>query len=67
MKRTHRLMLVLNFAVSFQDNDSIEYMEYDQLKLFLTRKELMHLYARLKAGDNYATFCNSTINQVVGV
>jgi hypothetical protein len=67
MQRTHRKMLVYNWVVSFQDNDNSVYMEYDQLKKYLTRKEMLALYNAVKSGKNWMTFSNPQIHQVVGV
>ena len=48
MKRTHYDLLVMNFAVSFQDDDDVCYMEWPQLKKYLSRKELIMLIHAFK-------------------
>lgn len=74
MKRTHRQLLVLNYAVAFKDNDDLVYMEYHQLKKYLSRQELVNLYRKLKQGGDYSNCLygadlesNAQVNQVVGV
>lgn len=48
MKRTHRTLLVMNYAVSFQDHDEVTYMEWSLLKKYLSRKELIQLIHNFK-------------------
>lgn len=68
MSRTHRKLLVLNYVVSFQDHDDWTYMEWTQLKKYLTRPELIQLIRNVKAGKNYVSnLDNVKISQVVGV
>lgn len=67
MKRTHRELLVLNWAVTFQDHDNIEYYEYKQLKSLLSRRELVELYHRVKAGHPMLVVNNTKVHAVQGV
>lgn len=67
MKRTHRLMLVLNYVVTFQDHDGFAYMEYADLKRYMSRKELTALYAGLKAGLRQFSVSNASIHTITGV
>lgn len=74
MKRTHRQMLVLNYAVSFKDHDDIVYMEYRHLKKYLSRQELINLYRKLRQGGDCSNCLygadlesNVQVHQVVGV
>lgn len=46
--RTHRNLLVMNYAVSFQDNDDTSVMEWSQLKKVLSRQELIQLVRAFK-------------------
>lgn len=66
--RTARTLLVLNYVVSFQDNDDCTYMEWDQLKKHLSRPELIRLIRNVKVGKNYlGSMDNAKISQVIGV
>lgn len=61
-------MLVLNYIVTFKDHDQWEYMEYEQLKLFLTRRQRMMLYNNLKNDINYLSAIeDGPLTQVMGV
>ncbi len=66
--RTARTLLVLNYAVGFQDHDDCVYMEWAQLKKYLSRAELIQLIKNVKSGKNYLSgMDNAQISQVIGV
>lgn len=66
--RTPRKLLVLNYVVSWQDNDNFSYMEWNQLKKYLTRRELIQLIRNVKSGKNYLSgMDNHQVSQVMGV
>jgi hypothetical protein len=68
MKRLHRTLLVLNYAVSYQDEDHTSYMEWAQLKKLLTRSELIQLIRNVRAGRHYmSAMSNPLVSQVIGV
>lgn len=67
MKRTHRTLLVLNYAVTFQDQDGFAYMEYAELKRYMSRKEMMVLYRTIKSGARQLLVSNAQIHTITGV
>jgi hypothetical protein len=67
MKRTHRTLLVLNYAVTEYETDGFYYCEWDYLKKILTRPELIQLIRNVRQGKNYIIPDNGTIHAVEGV
>jgi hypothetical protein len=67
MKRTHRDLLVYNWVVTYQDHDEFSYMEWAQLKKYLSRRELIQLIRTVRSGGNQVIFSNPLISSVTGV
>jgi hypothetical protein len=67
MKRTHRDLLVYNWIVTYQDEDGFSYMEWAQLKKYLSRRELIQLIRTVRSGGNQVIFSNPLISSVTGV
>lgn len=67
MKRTHRDLLVYNWVVTYQDHDGFSYMEWSQLKKYLSRRELIQLIRTVRQGGNQVIFSNPVISSVTGV
>jgi hypothetical protein len=63
--RTHRKLLVYNYAVTFKDD--ILYMEWDSLKRYLTRPQIIDFIRQVRRGRNSIEFRIGNIVQVIGV
>jgi len=62
--RTHRRLLVNNYVVTFQDNDSFQYMEWSDLKRWLSRPELIKLVRAVKSKQSYVVIAGARVNTV---
>jgi tmRNA-binding protein len=65
--RTHRRLLVLNYIVTRYDDDSWFYCEWQDLKKYLNRRELIQLINNVKSGKNYIVPDNGIIHSIQGV
>lgn len=67
MRRTHRTLLVYNYIVILKGDDSFAYMEWQDLKRYMSRSELMSLYNMVKSGYNQMIVDNDVIYSITGV
>ena len=66
--RTHRKLLVYNYAVSFNDHDDTLYMEWHDLKRYCTRNELIMLIRAIKAGGcSLSCLDTGVVRQVIAI
>jgi hypothetical protein len=69
MKRTHNNLLLLNFVVTFKDNDDYVYSSFKGLKRRLKRKDMIRIIQAVKSNpraynDYIITEDNASIHSI---
>ncbi len=71
VKRTHNTLLAHEWEVTFHNSEQVMRMKYKQLSKYLSRKEMLNLYVKLKDNINWLSVSeldsNPTVKKVMGV
>jgi hypothetical protein len=63
MKRTHNNLLLLNFVVTFKDNDDYVYSSFKGLKRRLKRKDMIRIIQAVKS--NPRAYRDTGVNYII--
>ena len=63
MKRTHNNLLLLNFIVTFKDEDSFVYSSFKSLKKRIKRKDMIRIVQAVKS--NPRAYSDTGVNYII--